>query len=483
MLTRADLLALLRRTTDPTWLDGMLASPEGAASIEVLLKVGEEVSRCVADGVAAGLITTAPGGNSGVMAVVLGRTFTADAVTLPAGFLFRTPDGTQLRVPQDVVVPAGTGTFSVLLETLRKIESVNTWYDNPLGFVQSSVVTDPGSPVIADGGGNITFGPPGTLAFSVIVSSTWISGALADWLSVHGAERGQFRQFGELEAVYRARVRNLPDAVSPKAVGQAVLSQAAQTSVAVARVEEPFADGASALLKSQYGLGEFSGIYDRIGGMTGDFCDDLGIDYELVTLREARAYFRVIANPPVDVAGMLLCLNDGFLDDPTLGYPDAGLSSSAFAAYLALVEEANRKRAAGVQVDCFLEPTPVIMAATEFNAAGPAVTFTLTAPVGKAWLFVYANHGITPASSLLVPGIAYDPTTMSYGVTITFTDATTFSTALNNSPWGERLTRDSLFALGADMAKPIAQIDGVATADGVNTITHLGQFVLTEITP
>ena len=59
-LTQADLLALLRRTTDQGWLDAMLAQPDGQAVINSWLAIFAAASEAVSGQVDCSMISTAP---------------------------------------------------------------------------------------------------------------------------------------------------------------------------------------------------------------------------------------------------------------------------------------------------------------------------------------------------------------------------------------------------------------------------------------
>ena len=99
------------------------------------------------------------------------------------------------------------------------------------------------------------------------VSSTPITGAVEDWLSALGNERGCIRQDGEDGEAYRARVRMIPDAVSPLAIARAV--DATATALPERWLAEPFNDGADPNVKLAANLGFFDGFF-----CDADFCDD-----------------------------------------------------------------------------------------------------------------------------------------------------------------------------------------------------------------
>lgn len=252
-LSQADLLALLRRICDPGWLSGMLAQPDGQAIINAWLAAFEATSVAVCRQVDASMISTAPTGSPGVCTLVLSRADTTVDDYILQGYTFVTNLGVQLVVATQVHVLAGQATVALPLLTLRQTDIVNTVepaFDdvlNPGDYLEPILGSADPSCVFFDAPHNA-----GTLTY---VSSTPITGATDDWLSAHGEERGCKRQEGEDGEAYRARVRLLPDAVSPRAVARA-LDGACQL-LPERWLVEPFGDGADPLVRLALQLGRF----------------------------------------------------------------------------------------------------------------------------------------------------------------------------------------------------------------------------------
>jgi len=535
-LLAADFLALLRRTTDTAWLEGMIASPDGSAVLDALFAIANAVDVSVEEGCDTGLAITAPGGTQGAMVLTLTRTVPAGSATIPKGYLFKTTGGIQLGLVLDVVVAANQATIVLPLVTLRSSEVVNTGVDGAfddfaVGATADGLV-DPNSPEVLDSGGFRIIGPPGSVSvtppFLKFSASTPILGGASDWLSAHGDERGQRRQSGEATDAYRRRVTNIPEAVSPLGVADGVQGAASAVNLPIPAILEPFEDQASPALKANLGLSTFGGVYAT--GVEGDsppgrpfgardrsadspekdFLDDAGTDFddpgdlprELVGLRESRAYFRIavpgpIVDPdnsrmfysgtenPVSPAGRPPGARDAaatspardFWDDPVYGYPDVQDHPQVIGALMSVWEEANRKKAAGVQFDLYLNLITLEIGVGSSLLAAETVVFNLVPPAGKAWWLrdAKADH-----SSLDLLGLTpVDPASMWHRVQFTFEDGTIFITPAFRNVWSERLDETALLAMGYPF-KRITAIDGMARSNGIDPITVVGTFFMLE---
>jgi hypothetical protein len=490
-LTPADFLSLLRRTTDTAWLDGLLDTSTGTAILNALFEIATTVGESVIDGCADGAISDAPGGRPAMCTVVATRADTTGSALIPKGYRFRTSQGVSLILTMDIAVAVAQGTVVLPMRTVRQSEVVNriavdTFSDTlEVGDLTNPIV-DSTMTAILDTNLSVILGPPGvshatrTLRYA---SSTPTIGAAADWLSVLGQERGVLRQPEETEGAYRTRVRNLVDSVSPKAISRAANLIAEKYKVGPVVLEEPFADGATPALKADLFLSEFSGVY--LSGTLNptvspeeDFYSDMGVPRELVGLREARAYFRLNGNAPQST-DLQQAFFDGFsfFDDPLFGFPDASLAPAILSALMGIYNTVDTKRAGGVQFDLFIAgPIKKIGVAT-VTAAAFSTTFTLTPPAGRTWRYLDGHHGADTTPS----GVVYDPTTMQVRLRFTFSDTSTFTTPDFVYPWGERWTLEGLQAIGFPVTKKVTEIRGEARSDGVNTINHVGQFVVLEL--
>jgi hypothetical protein len=490
MLTASDLVALLQRTTDHQgWLDPILADPDGGTALGASIAMMARAAAAVAYDSAAAAIGTAPGGAPGTTVLSLARAASGTSGTIPQGYLFVDPRGVQLFVSAPVSVASGATTLSIPLSTFRQTEMVNT-EDDP------DLEVDPDAGIALDSLGTTPLlAPPGTMS---IVATTFLPGVAAqilggetDWLSVIGKERDQQRQAGEPTESYRARVKSIPDAVSPIAVADAVIGAASRLGIA-AMILEPFNDGASSALKIQYGLGTFSALFWSSTNTAGtaaaaavspgkDFFDDSGDGRQLVDRRTATAYFRVVLeNALVDAAGDEMFWDNAFYDDPVLGYPDVGTPPSVNAQVNAIWEEANRKKAGGVSFDVESDVSTVERGSGYTTANTETVVFTIAPASGKAWLLLDAVLGHDSAFATFPPG-ALVPAGAYHRLSYTTVDGTVFETPAFSGLGSEELTPDRLSALGAARG-PIVSVRGIVKSDGTVPVNLVLALYVAEMT-
>lgn len=248
--------------------------------------------------------------------------------------------------------------------------------------------------------------------FTTVGPSAPIQGAAADYLSVWGSERGQFRQTSETEASYRQRVRNMPDAVSPIAIAQTVQQAAQQLGLPPFLVLEPLNDGATPALKAFYGLSNFNALAWDTGV---DFFDDPGSGLVMLDRRTAAAYFSVEAQDYVsDPDGFAMFWDDGsYFDDPVLGYMEDvdTFPPAVLSALLALIQDVTAKKAGGVQFDVFLEPSTLEQAKGASSVASPTQVWTLTPAAGTIWYVneCYVGHDSpTPNKAAISHHLVFD---------------------------------------------------------------------------
>ena len=470
------LLALLRRTTDEDgWLEPLLADPDSEALIEAGIAMYARLGRAVTYNGEVGLISDAPGGSPGLSTVTLSRSASGTAGAIPTGYRFTDANRLDALAVADVVVGSGVLTVDVPVATVRQTEMVNTEDDPGYAIAATNAV------VLATGGASALIAPPGdasvvTTTFQAVAESTPILGGTADYLSKHGQERGQQRQSGEATEAYRARVRNIPDAVSPIAVADGVQAAAAHLGISVVTLE-PFEDGATPSLKTLHGLGSYGTLYasgtsPASASPAVDFFDDPG--RLMLSLREATCHIDVVLQtaPADPTSGTMFADALAFFDDPVLGYPDVGTPTIVKAQVGAIVEEVNRKRAGGVSFDVVYSPQTRVDGAGATSAGTETVVFTLTPPGGTSWLFQESISGLdsTAASpGTIVPSSAY------YRLRLTFADASTFETAPISARGETRLTADSLGAGGALLGY-VTKVEGIAESDGAATV-RLGASV------
>lgn len=384
-----DFIELLRRNTDENgWLQPLLDDQDSYAVLGAQVQIFARLSPAVDHNGAQATISGASGGQSGTSNITITRAASGTTGTIPKGYTFTDERGIKALLTTDVAVGGGVTTLVLPVQTLRQTELVNT-EDDPLFEV------DPGSATIPASAG-ILIAPPGTggmtsTTFQAIGPSDPIAGGAADYLSVHGGERGLQRQPGESETAYRQRIRNIPDVVTPIAVSDSVQQAAQALGLPPLLTLEPFNLGETPALKTLHHLASFSALFlDDPGGISqlGSFCDDPSSGLFMLDRRLARAYFEIVAQDYVtDGSGGIMFLDDGaFLDDPVLGYPFAvpSFPQGVVAAFLALADDVQAKKAGGVQFDILLRPPDTEVG----HAAGSGAlsnVWTLTPAGGKIW--------------------------------------------------------------------------------------------------
>jgi hypothetical protein len=468
--TNPELLTLLARTTDNDgWLAPLLSDSDSATVIKSQADIFAYVGTQSEYNTNLGLITKAPGGVPGTSNVTVSRTASGTSGTIPTGYRFIDSRGLPCIVVGNIAVSSGITQLVLPVMTLRQTELVNT-VDDP-GFA-----IDPANAVVKDSlGTTVLIAAPGSTGivsttFTVVVKADPISGGSSDFLSVHGDERGQPRQPGETTDNYRARVRNIPDAVSPIAISDAVQGAASTAGLPPFNFVEPFEDGATPALKAAHHLTSFDAVYMDDGFMG---------DGEVVDARSGRAYFRLEPTGPINNPdGSGLYLGDGFFDDPVFGFADTGQNPTVLAALMSVWEEANRKRAGGVQFDVDVA-TPLKEVGVGSSTANTATLVWSLAPAsGKVWLYVdsFFGHDFAlapqPASGAVAGAF--------HRIRFTFSDATTFTLPDWTAIYDQQIYLNNLLALGFPM-KPITLIEGFTKSDGTYPMNLVGTVYVFEM--
>lgn len=503
-LTQDQALALLQRTSDVGWIQGELQGPDGTAVINARTAVMAAASRSVMAQAAASTISDAPGGGPGTCLLTVNRTIWDTEIAIPAGYRFITAEGINLVLQSPVVIPVGTAQATLPLQTLRSTELVNTYdpaFDSllnegdllessTLGLQAGASAVSPNSPPVYDSGDHQVLGPgtPATGYALTYGGSTLIQGASSDWLSAHGDERGVRRRSGESTEEYRARIRQIPDAVSPDAIASDVHGAASNVGIGTVTMVETANPGCSDAAMAAIDLAFQDTACDT------DFCDDpIGVplaakgpnpSLETVSLREGRAYFRLdVAGPLAEPDGSTLYFDDGYCDDPAWGFPDT-VNQQVISALLKIQNAADAKKAAGVnalagapgtQTDVFIADNqliigmdPTIVSAGEEADVWTVFSDSLASPGSetKAWLL---RDGLLSTSSqtLLAPNPP-TPGKVQHHVTFTFSDSTTFTTPWWSSSDSEHLTLARLQAIGYPF-KPVVRIDAAIYNTGASS--------------
>ena len=492
-LTQSQALELLRRTSDEGWISSELSGPDGTAVINARTAIAAATSQALQDQADRCTISDAPGGTPGVCTLTVSRNLGTGTIYIPQGYTFVTDEGIVLALSQPITIPAGPDpqTFDLPLRTLRQTELVNG-YDPAFDSLLTPgdlMATASDAPLILDSGTNAVLGPGATDDDHALryAFSTAIAQADSDWLSAHGDERGQRRQQNEETEEYRARIRLIPDAVSPKALAAAVHSAASNAGlpdVYLLETVNPLARPA-AMAANTMAL-EDSPFAD-------DYCDDpIGEDrpeklpwraLEQLSIREGRAYFRLsLSGQLVEPDGSILYLDDGYCDDELWGYPDSGISGlhpRLLGALMTVPNAAMRIKAGGVLEDFYVENHLVVPpAGVELGSAaavGPTVVWTLLSdPLAipgsetRAWLY---RDGLL-SRTCSTAGLG------AHSVTFTFSDATTFTTSPASGYVSQHMRYTVLAALGFPF-KPIVKIQGRVHSDGVHSVQLAGTFWVT----
>jgi hypothetical protein len=487
--SKQDLLDVLGRTTDPGWLDPILADEDAVAPVNAAADALAALSAQAQVACDNTTISNSAAGRGGSSTVTLVRFTTGTSGVIPKGYVFVDSRGFQAVSLSDVTVGSGASTVVINVVTTRKTELANTINDP--GFTVGSNL-----PVKDNGGTNALVSstttpagyPPivGTTFFTV-QSSTPIANGASDWLASVGHERGQLRQANEDDAAFRLRVRNVPDAVSPVAISQGVGGAATARQIPAPVVLECLNPGCSAQALADakvdwFDSVFFSGLIDIDGNVLGgspavDFMEDVQPDLvnlkprETVSLREARCYFRVFETgllPDRDDGRMFF--DNAFFDDEIQGFPDIHEDTKTLGALMAVWEEANRKRAGGVRFDEYLEATTRLTGVGSSSAGTEVTAFTLTPPPGFAWFLQDGHFGwdaITP------------PTSANARIKFTFDDGSTYFTTVDFNPWGSRIRGVDVIG-DLPTTRIITRIDGKLTSDGVTTTNLVGNFIVIQ---
>ena len=477
-LTQAEGLQLIRRTTDENWLTDFMATPDGTAIINSKLAVAEAASQAVMQQVAACSISTAPTGRTGSCDLTIARPDTAATALIPKGLTFVDNRGIELQVALDVPVAAHQTSIFLPLHTVRQIDLANNprpAFDDllvPGGLLD--VIIAPVSPPVLDSS-SIPLLLIGA-GIATYESSTAITGAEMDWLSMHGDERGCHRQAGEDGEDYRRRVRLIPEAATPKAVQEAV--HGAQGLLPDVYMVEPYRDQASDAARLAIEL-----VFSDSLFCEDSYCDDaLGVDLpgklpfrtlEAPDLRQGRAYFRqAVAGQLTEPDGSGCYADDAFADDPLWGFPDVGLSFALTSALHAIHEEARVKRAGGVQFDTYVENITRLDGVGEVVAVPTGATaINLSPPAGKAWMI---REGLVTVTGLT-------PATDAFILVLLLADASMVSTGWISPTDGLPLRTFVLERMGYFSGQVTEIVVGVKSSVS-NTLRAVGTFWTTEMT-
>lgn len=519
--TRQDFFDLLARTTEPEWLAGMLGVPDSLATLNAFADIWIQAGVSSTEAYDAALISRAPTGNLGTCLLTLSRVAPAGAVavTIPKGYKFITPQGIELYAVMNVTVAAAQTSILIPLESGRKTELVNTLGHDAFQGMAVGQLGDPrlmvadDSPIIADAA-KYLLAPlsklPGVIGqmSTRYELSTPIAKATADWLSLHGLERGQLRQAYESADEYRKRVRSLQDSISPVAIVAATKGVAQRLNISDIKLLEPYNGQETTALRESLGL-LFSDSYyftdNVINPLDRDYWDDplskviIGgqqLPREVVDFRTGRAYFRVEVGPYIPAPDWLGLYFDGgaiggrFFSDPLLPTVWPGPSPASYfdftphpevmSALMAITEETRRKRAAGIQTDTYITGAKYVVDAGGLmhgtgNAAGLAVLITFVAPVTKQWWIndIVAIHG---EQNDAIPPPFY---ARYHFLRFTFVGGGTWDSAPWRTNEAEHLTLENLLAQGFPYA-PITRVDGFFDGNGANTYNLTVQLRVLE---
>lgn len=478
------LLALLRRNTDPGWLQPLLDDPASSAIVGASISMFARMGLAAIHNRDAAMIGACSAGQVGTCSITVSRADGSSSGTIPAGYPFLDDRG--IAAVTQTPVPVAVGVLTVVLpcQTLRKTEEVNTvdpanFQIDPLngtqvldvfGFV--NLIASPVDPstITSDPATSLPFPASGPTTFTAVASATAIEGGAVDFLSVHAKERGLQRQPNEREDDFRQRVRNIPDAVSPIAVADVVQSVAQQRGLPPFLTLEPFEDGADPALKDLHGLGAFGGLAIAV-----DFFDDFGIGAFVLDRRQTTAYFSVEAQDYVkDIDSAVLYWDAGYWDDDVMGYPDAELTFPviAMASLLALQQSVQVKKAGGVNFDLLLFQGKTVSAVGQSMSASLSVAWVLTPPAGKVWLMLEGLVDHDQPTVGAAPPIPENAGIVAHNLNFVLVNGTGTITDLWFHSYSERPALPQLF---------VTEIRGLVQSDGTQPVRMVGWFRVVEI--
>lgn len=335
-----DLVDLLRRNFDESWIDGLLNDPSSKSFFEALIAVMLRVQTAVDENFGKGpFILSAPGLAHAVSTLRIQRP-SGGAVTIPTTMRVRDQRGAVWTPIADFAVGASGGpqTVDVPIETQRGGYFLNSFL--PLTYVFLDKPPDPN--------------------FVIVAGVDPASEGTSPFLDLLGDERDKPRATGEDDDLYRHRVLFLEDQVSPFALGQALFSVIDSLPISRALsdlivktgyrpVLEPFVDVAHTAAFAFFG-DQTLFFDDPFYG----FCDDPHGPV-LRELADALRWLDVEIPVLADPTESRFFFDNGFLDDPLLGFPDQppGVLIDQF--FGTLADELDRKREGGVGIRILYE--------------------------------------------------------------------------------------------------------------------------------
>lgn len=338
LITRDELIDLLRRNMEPHWVERLLTDPKSLAIFEgyiaAMLRIQDSGDTNFELG---SYILTAPDDAKATATVRLTRPSGAEEVLTP-NHRFLDDRGAVWNVVGEVTIPASGGvqTVDIPIETDR----VGYWLNSfePLTYQILDDLPDP----------NLV----------TVLGVDEAVGGQTSFLEAHGEERQVFQAPGEDPDQYRLRIRFLEDMITPHAIAQTVLQvlDAHEITRAIAdlidqhglkTVLEPFNDGAQ--IASQSLAGE-----DRknLQGLDQTFFDVHYYDDPTSIYRsreDACGWFEVVIPTPVDPNEPRRFYDDSdadagsYYDDPEFVYFDIPISAAMEAALTALWDEIDRR--------------------------------------------------------------------------------------------------------------------------------------------
>lgn len=332
-LTRDDLIQVLRDNFAEHWVEGLLEDPDSSAyfegTIDMLLRIQDAIDENLFNNL---FIQTSSGRAPATDTLRLFRAGGGPAGEIPVNTDIRDSRGGRWRPTAAFSVPfsAVDQTVDVPLTSVRSGYWLNSF--QPLTFLLWDDLFD----------ANLT----------VVAGTAPASGGKTPFLDLHGKERGVHRVTGEADPLYRLRLLLIEEMVSPVALASVIVDVLSAfpesqpiadliTEYGFRALVEPFKDSAQF---SQPGLaGDDAAFFDDI-----TYLDDPGAP-KIKELADACAFFEVYLPTIASPAEVYLFADDGYLDDPLLGYPDIPYPFIVAAIYQALFDELNRRRAGGVK--------------------------------------------------------------------------------------------------------------------------------------
>lgn len=215
--SQQDFIDLVERLLPSDYWQPLISPGPGFEIYRAQAAIGARASLAIGNFQQAAFILSAPDGGLATAAVLFSRpTATAGAVTIKAGTVVQsTTYGRQFQLLFDVVFGAGDLSMPGTVQALFPGEQWNVKgpYQTAGGQKVPGEIVTVVNWILSPAYGDTTL---------TVAQTADASGGVSSVLNQQGADRGFTRRPGEVAAVFRQRIRTLPDTVSPSAIRNAI---------------------------------------------------------------------------------------------------------------------------------------------------------------------------------------------------------------------------------------------------------------------